>query len=449
MGTADTRRRGVRALLPLALGIAAVLALGPVAASGATVSAAWSAKIGSAGVNGKAAISAYTSGTGTITLKLAKLRASTLLPVVLHKGTCSSVGAVLLKLPSIKTSRTGTAARTSSLTAGQVSTITAATTAGTIAIRIGTGSARKCGLFSQLAVAPVVVARITVGLRPMDVALAPNGVFVTNWNDNTLSRIDPATSQVLQTLTLTLTGNAGPNSIAFGDGSLWVTTTEWGDSDNLLPGTLERVNPVTGQQQATIPIGKGAFDVEVSPGAVWVTAYEDNAVLRVDTATNTVAATIPVPGSPVGVAFGAGSLWVSSEDGKVERIDPATNSIVTTIQTQDSGGYVAFGGGAVWVTNAGHEGQVDGRLTRIDPATNGVTASLVVGSWPWRLAYAGGSVWIGLVDAPTVVRVSATTNAVVNRVTVDDNVYSIAATDHAVWAVHPDPKPGVVARIAY
>ena len=63
MGTADTRRRGVRVLLPLALGIAAVLALGPVAAGAATVSAAWSAKIGSAGVNGKAAISAYTTGT--------------------------------------------------------------------------------------------------------------------------------------------------------------------------------------------------------------------------------------------------------------------------------------------------------------------------------------------------------------------------------------------------
>ena len=81
--------------------------LGPVAAGAATVSAAWSAKIGSAGVNGKAAISAYTSGSGAISLKLAKLKASTLHPVVLHKGTCSSVGAVLLKLPSIKTSGPG------------------------------------------------------------------------------------------------------------------------------------------------------------------------------------------------------------------------------------------------------------------------------------------------------------------------------------------------------
>ena len=169
MGTADTRRRGVRVLLPLALGIAAVLALVPAAASGATVSAAWSAKIGSAGVNGKATISAYTSGQWHDQPRSSRSSSSAPLSTrwSSSKGTCSSVGAVLLKLPSIKTSRTGTAARTNSLTAGQVSTITAATTAGTIAIRIGTGSARKCGAFSQLAITPVVTARITVGWVPI------------------------------------------------------------------------------------------------------------------------------------------------------------------------------------------------------------------------------------------------------------------------------------------
>jgi len=458
MGTMDTRRRGARALLPLSLGIAALLAFGPVAAGAATVSAAWSAKIGSAGVNGTATISAFTTGTGTMALKVARMKGSTSLPVVLHKGSCSSVGAVLLTLAPIRTTSSGAASRTSGLTAAQVTKITAAATAGKIAIRIGTGTARKCGLFAPLAIPPYVAASITVGRGPHGVAVSPSGAWVTNWLDNTLTRIDPTTAKVLQTLPLTLTGNAGPEAIAFGDGSLWVTTTEFDDSGNALAGSLVRVNPASGQQQATIPIGKGAFDVEVSPGAVWVPLINDNSVLRIDTATNAVAATIPVPGGPLGVAFGAGSLWVSSsDDGKVARIDPATNSIVTTIATQDSGGYVAFGGGAVWVTNAGHKDTPDGMLTRIDPATNGVTASVTVGSNPVELAYAGGSVWVGLFGTPTVVRVSATTSAVLNRVTVSHPVYSIAATEHAVWAVHnlesadPTalPPPGVVTRIAY
>jgi virginiamycin B lyase len=88
-------------------------------------------------------------------------------------------------------------------------------------------------------------------------------------------------------------------------------------------------------------------------------------------------------------------------------------------------------------------------LTRIDPATNGVTASVAVGSWPQRLAYAGGSVWVCLPGDSIVVRVSATTNAVLNRVTVDDYVSSIAATEHAVWAVLGGSEHGVVTRIAY
>ena len=105
----------------------------------------------------------------------------------------------------------------------------------------------------------------------------------------------------------------------------------------------------------------------------------------------------------------------------------------------------------------GREGQADGMLTRIDPATNGVTASVTISSGPFRLAHAGGSVWIGLYDTPTVVRASATTNAILSRVTVDHPVYAIAATEHEVWAVHnlssadsaALPPPGVVTRIAY
>ena len=90
----------------------------------------------------------------------------------------------------------------------------------------------------------MVVARITVGRSPSDVAIAPNGVWVTDGEDNTLSRIDPATSKVVETLSLTLPDNTGPWSIAFGEGSLWVTTYDLAYSldssarDNPLAGTV-------------------------------------------------------------------------------------------------------------------------------------------------------------------------------------------------------------------
>jgi YVTN family beta-propeller protein len=441
--------------LSLLLAMFGALAPGPVDA--VTVSGAWSAKIGSAGANGTATINLYTTGKGALVLKLKKLPAATSLAVTLHKGTCAAVGTVLVKFPLIKSTSAGAAARTSTLTAAQGSSILAATAGtGKLALRVGTGRTAKCGVFTVLPVQPYVAARVTVGRNPAGVAVAPSGAWVTNWWDNTLSRIDPATNGVLQTLSLTLTGNAGPEAIAWGDGSLWVTVTDYDDSGNTLAGSVLRVDPASGQVQATIPLGRGAYDIEVTPAAVWVPAYDDGTLARIDPATNAVVAAIPVCAHPAGVASGFGSAWASCEDGTLVRLDPATNQVVKTIATQSTGGYVAASTNAIWMTNAGHVGSPDGSVTRVDPATNTVVANVPVGSYPEAIAAAGGSLWIGSFDTPTVVRVSATTNAVLARITVAAPVYEIAATDHAVWAVSnfkaPDtgaPPVGTITRINY
>ncbi len=122
-------------------------------AQAAYLTNAWLAKVGTSGANGTAKISRYTNGAGAIALKLARLRASTTLPVVVHKGTCASVGPVLFKLASIRTTSSGAAARTSALTVAQVNLVMAATKGtGRIAIRVGSGATRKCGAFARLAV---------------------------------------------------------------------------------------------------------------------------------------------------------------------------------------------------------------------------------------------------------------------------------------------------------
>jgi len=427
--------RGGCAALSLSLLVGALLTVSPTAVSAATVSAAWSAKIGGGGANGSATLQLSTSGTGSLALKLVKLPASTSLAVTLSKGTCSSVGATILTLPAIKTTSAGAAARSSTLTATQASAVTAATAGtGTMAIRIGSGSTAKCGLFAALAVQPYVAATITVGREPHGVAIAPSGVWVTNYYDNTLSRIDPATNAVLQTLPLKLSESAGPKAIASGDGSLWVTVTDFDASNNPLAGSLLRLDPASGAVQATIAVGRTPGDVVVTPTAVWVPAYADSTLARIDPATNTVVATIPVCTKPAGVASAFGAVWVSCYDGSLARIDPATNTVVTTIQTQASGAYVVASDTAIWMTNPGHVDAADGTVTRVDPGTNTVVASVTVGSGPMEIDYAGGSLWIGLYGAPTVVRVSATTNAVLAQITVASPVYAIAASDRSVWA---------------
>jgi hypothetical protein len=131
---------------------AAILALSvtQVAFGSSPLTTAWQAKVGTSGLNGTANVSTVTTGAGSIGLKLVKLRASSTLPVVLYKGTCASVGAVLFRLASITTSSTGAASRTNTLSAAQVNQILAATTGtGKVAIRVGSGTSAKCGAFAK------------------------------------------------------------------------------------------------------------------------------------------------------------------------------------------------------------------------------------------------------------------------------------------------------------
>ena len=124
-----------RSLTGVLLASLLVLAVAP-AASAATSTFAWLAKVGSSGANGTVAINTYTSGSGAMVLKVKKLPASRMLPVVLLKASCK--GASLATLASIKTNSSGALTKTVSLTTSQ------ATASKKQATGTGTPWARKC-----------------------------------------------------------------------------------------------------------------------------------------------------------------------------------------------------------------------------------------------------------------------------------------------------------------
>ena len=91
---------------------------------------------------------------------------------------------------------------------------------------------------------------------------------------------------------------------------------------------------------------------------------------------------------------GAEALWVAGNE-QVPRIDPATNSVVATIPVAATGAGpagVAVGAGAVWVPVA-----VPGALWGIDPATDKVTSKISLGgplSGSISVGAAGDTVWV-------------------------------------------------------
>jgi YVTN family beta-propeller protein len=228
-----------------------------------------------------------------------------------------------------------------------------------------------------------MTATIPVGPRPEGVAVTPvqrkreaerergsgggrerepdrSKVYVANNGANTLSVIDTATNTVIATITV----GSNPLGVA--------------------------VTPVQREREAERERGSGGGrEREPDRSKVYVTNQGDNTVSVIDTATNTVTATIPVGSGPSGVAVTPDGTKVYVANAffgfgtNVSVIDAATNTVIATIPAGSAPGNVAVtpDGRRVYVTNF-----QSNNVSVIDTATNTVTATIPVGGQPGGVA---------------------------------------------------------------
>jgi YVTN family beta-propeller protein len=207
-----------------------------------------------------------------------------------------------------------------------------------------------------------MVATITVGRAPLDLAVTPGGVWVTNsgGGGESVARIDPRTNRLAGRPVRT---GASPQSLAVGGGSLWVANHD--------ASTVTRIDLASGRVVADIPVPSEPHRVAYGAGAAWVGLWHDNSVSRIDPATNRVV------GSPIPIGFhhagnlavGAGDLWVTSD----YRVNAAAEDVV---------------------------------VVRIDPQANRAVESIAVGGHPIDVAAAQGAIWVSVADPGTVLRIA-------------------------------------------
>jgi streptogramin lyase len=168
---------------------------------------------------------------------------------------------------------------------------------------------------------------------------------------------------------------------------------------------------------------------------MWVTAYGDGEVQKIDPKTNTVAATYETDGSPCGVVFVDGSVWVGSVSGEVvDQIDPETGKTLTTIPVGGQVYDVQAGFGSVWVDN-----RDGGQVLRIDPATAKVVARIPAGKVLYGLELTDDAVWATSQLDNTIIRIDPKTNKRVAVITdPHDNPFTFAETAGALWVSHAD-----------
>ena len=136
---------------------------------------------------------------------------------------------------------------------------------------------------------------------------------------------------------------------------------------------------------------------------VWISGGPDDAgrVIKVDTATGEVVATIETDGLAGQIAFGAGGLWaVSCDEGVIRRIDPGHGTLEATVDLGGCARPIATGAGKVWVAVLDTESVV-----AIDPSTNEVAAEFPAGGFPLGLDLfedpddpEASTIWVGTQD---------------------------------------------------
>ncbi|WP_395656181.1 DUF6923 family protein [Nocardioides sp.] len=272
------------------------------------------------------------------------------------------------------------------------------------------GSDAGSGAPEPAAYAPV---RVETGQQPCGILGAAGRIWVSNYGEDTLVTVDPATLEVGDPVHV----GGAPCGLAHGAGSIWVE--DFGSNE------VTRVSATTGRVQRTYDVGSQPYDVTFADGAAWVTDFGSGTVSRIDARSGKVTP-IDVGGSPIGIAPAGGAVWVGLGSAGVVRVDTRTQE-VARVDVAGSAGWTAYDDDHVWV-------DVDDSIVEIDPVDASVVGTVSVGDDPEDGTVVGDDVWVGD-KSGDLYRFSTEGGPATSYPSGVDNPFVLTALDGQLWAV--------------
>jgi streptogramin lyase len=196
-----------------------------------------------------------------------------------------------------------------------------------------------------------VLAAVPLPGEPFGLAAGRNGVWVTDFQHDTVTEVDPVANRVVRVLPDV---GKGPSGVLATAGAVWVTLSR--------ENALLRLDPATGTAVTKLLVGTRPLAMVSSPdGAVWVRNEKSSSLARVDPRLNRVAATVPVDvflgrDGQDGLALAGGRLWTSGL--VLDEVDPASHRVVRRFQHMAI--TLAGGGRSLWTTD------LTGTVSRVD-----------------------------------------------------------------------------------
>ncbi len=225
----------------------------------------------------------------------------------------------------------------------------------------------------------VFVVAAAAGLMSMAAGAMAQNAYVTNSGDKTVSVIDTTTNAVVATISVGLE----PVDVAIVPDGTRAFVVDMGDN------AVSVIDTATNTAITTIPVGSKPRGIAISPDGAraYVSNSGDKTVSVIDTTANAVAGSpIEVGEEPDGIAISpdGSRAFVAQRGGNVSVIDTATNAVVGSVPDALAPSRVAIGprGGRGFVTDSGSNS-----VTAFNPISgNVVGAPIAVGSQPAGIA---------------------------------------------------------------
>jgi hypothetical protein len=225
--------------------------------------------------------------------------------------------------------------------------------------------------------------------------------------------------------------------MAAGAGAVWVVGSD----------EVTRIDPATNSVRARIPVaatGSGPAAVAVGTGAVWVPVAVPAALWGIDPGSNKVAARIPLGGplrGSISASAAGDTVWVAccgeagtgstSSGGRLLRVDPRRKRIVADIHLPANPAAIAADATGAWVATA------DGQVLMVSRRRNRVVATIDAGGplgFSQTIAVGAGGVWLADPFDEQVVRIDPRLRRVMARIPAGA-VTTVAVTGDVVWAL--------------
>ena len=304
---------------------------------------------------------------------------------------------------------------------------------------------------------PAVAAALLAGVAVIAALLLAGGSSgLAGVSPNSVGVIDSASGELVDAVQVGI----DPLAIAHGAGGVWVANVE--------DETISRIDPQTRQLVRTgIAVGDYPSDVITGAGDVWVALGATAELVRVNAEQNTTSEPVSAVGDRAGgcgapqasLAFGADSVWFLCEGGsEFGRFDPRTSKAQRLAVECDLATFsesrvpqytdIAFGLDKLWITDAaGNE------VLALDPVVCREPKGVTVGARPAAVAVGGSSLWVTNLDADTVTKVDLVGGAPdTSTFPVGEGPVDVAVDENGVWVVNQldrtimrlDPETGDV-----